>query len=215
MTLPRAALLAFSIAFVLVHGAFVWLSPVQGAPLEHVTFSQLVGCSLARWPIVHVIATPLIGLALVFGLFTIAARRLPNVDAWPDTIAIIFLAACAWLATPDAELVWWHRENAAVWIYGAAAALWFAAPYRCNWQPRAIHAPLLFLVGLCAGSSTRQIAVPLLALVAYAIHHMERPRPRWAWIGLAGLVLGTTASFIAVPLLDVAAFVAGSGKLIV
>ena len=206
----RAALFAFAIAFVIVHGA--WQVPITGAHVEHVTFSQLVGYALERWPLVHVIATPLVGLALVLGLFTIAARRLPN-NAWSDVIAITALAACAWIATPDAALVWSQRPN--VWIYGAAAALWVAAPYRCHWQPRAIHVPLIFVGALCAGSSTRQIAVPLVALVGYAIHRMARPRPRWAWIGLAGLVLGTVATFIAVPMLDLAAFVEGSGKLVV
>jgi hypothetical protein len=217
MTPSREALLVFSVATVIGH--VIGISPWHGedlhamhAAFEHATFSQLVACWLSRAPILHIIITPLVSLALVFGLFTIAARRLPYLDSWTDTISIIVLAAFVWVATPSADVVWSHRADATM-IYGATVALWVAAPYRCNWRPRAIYVPIIFVAGFCAASSARQIALPLLAGVVYAMLHGNRAR--WMWIGLAGIVLGTIAGFIEEPRLDVSAFVASSGKLAV
>ena len=228
----RAVAYAFVAIALALHGVIAWVSPLQGDDwtdwrwsrtyehlafpdrvLEflsaHFTFSDLIGFVLARSTVVHAIVTPLVGLALVIGLFTIARRRLPRFDVWNDLVGLVVGSSLIWIATPRAATTWFHRPYVATWIYGAAAALWLLAPYRCRWQPRRAWVPLIFLGGFSAGSSTRQIGTILLVGVSAAIWRAPRPRARWMWFGLAGVVLGTLAVYLDTPQIDFRGFKAG------
>jgi hypothetical protein len=216
------AFLATSLA---IHGVVAWVSPLQGddwthwgwskahahlgagdwiveLASSHFTSSDLIGFVLAHSTLIHTILTPLAGLALLAGMFVIAARRLPRLDSWNDVTLLVVLSALIWIAAPRLGFTWFHRSYTASWIYGAAASLWLLAPYRCRWQPRGLGIAGIFILGLAAGSASRQLGAMTVVGVVYAIYHAPQPRARWLWIGLAGVVIGTIAGYLDLPAID-------------
>jgi hypothetical protein len=224
----RIAGLAFVIATAALHGAVAWLSPIQGDDWEHLiwaaahpndgspeyalafltrhsTFSDLVGFALARSTLLHAIVSPIASLAVVWGMFTLAARRRPRLDVWADVFGLVVLSALLWIAMPRAGIAWFHRPHVAMWIFGSAVAMWTLAPFRCGWHLRGAWVPVMFVAGLCAGSSTRQIGTVTLIAVLYAIRRSPE-RARWMWSALAGVALGTILIYLDFPRPDFRGF---------
>jgi len=215
----RLAMWGFLAASAVLHGIVSWLSPLQAddwghlmwsathAELstgewlaaftrDHYVFGKLVGYVLAEASLVHVVLTPLVGVAVVWGAFVIATRRLPRFDDWRDLAGVVLIAAMIWIAAPRAGLVAFYRPYVATWLYSTALALWFLAPLRCGWRPRGIATALLVVAGLFAATATRQLGLALVVATAYGIHKTPRAaRARWMWIALAAVVIGTIAGF--------------------
>ncbi len=218
---------AFVLAMLAVHGAVAWLSPIQGEAWDHwlwakdhdrsglafvfdvlashLTFSDLIGYALARSTLFHAIVSPLVELAVIAGAFTVAARRLPRFDDWDDLLGFTAISMLIWIGAPRMGLTWFHRPYVAQWVYGIAVALWVIAPFRCGWRPGRIGAVLLFVAGVCAASSTRQIAIATLAAAIYATVRTERREP-WMWAAIAGLVIGAVLIFVDFPQPDFRGF---------
>lgn len=202
-------------AMVVVHAIVAWWTPVQGDAwlhwiwagrhpdagiagwlAAHATSADAFGYLLARCHLAHVILSPLVGVALVIGLFTVAMKRLPRGE---DLLGLGLTSALIWIAQPHAGVAWFYTPSAAMHVYGATAAVWLLAPFRCGWSvPRGAW-PLLVVLGYLAGTSTRATAVlALVLLVALAV----RLRERGAWIAVTGLVAGTIVGFARPPLLE-------------
>lgn len=213
----RIALVAFFVALVAVHAVLAMWTPIQGDDwnhwiwagqhqgssagtwlASHFQFSDAIGYVLARFRIVHMIVTPLVFVALVIGLFTLAMRRLPRGE---DILGVALVSAMLWLGQPSAGVTFFHTPYTASLVYGAAGAVWFAVPFRCGWNVRTPWLPLLVLAGYCAGTSTRGIAFALLVCVTVMLRRM--PRQRWMWIAFAGLVVGVIAGFALPPWLEI------------
>jgi hypothetical protein len=213
----RTVLLGFLAALAVVHAIVAAWTPVQGDDwlhwvwharrsgvgafaVAHFEFSELVGYLLARAPLVHVIVSPLVAVALIVGLFTVAMRRLPRAT-WSDTLGVALASATLWIAQPDAGFAWFYAPSVALHVYGAAAAAWFVAPWRCGWTvPRRLW-PLLALAGYCAGTSSRAIAAATFVGTALALR--GRVRQRWMWIAFGGLAVGTAVGFARPPWLEI------------
>jgi hypothetical protein len=227
---PRLALAAFVIATAAVHGTIAWLSPLQGddwghrvwsvqhagesaAPRAlawlgtHFTTADGVGFLLAHSTVVHTILTPLVGLALLFGVFAVAMRRLPRADDWDDVLGLVMISALIWIAAPRAGLVWFHRPYAASQVWSAAIAVWVLAPYRCGWRVRGAWLPVLAIAALLAGTSTRQIGAASAIAIAVMVRAVppER-RARWMWIGLGAIWIGAVAGFFNPPFFEALKF---------
>ena len=225
---PRLAAYAFLVATMAVNGVVAWLSPLQGNDWNHVmwarahaddstfafvttwlaqhaTFHDATGYLLASSTLAHALMTPLVACALLWGMFTIAARRRPNLDDWQDVVVLVTLSAFLWFAAPRAGVTWFHRPYVAQWIYGATVTLWFLAPYRCGWRAPRYASVLLVIAGFCAGSSGRQLGFVALVLAILAIRKAPE-RARWMWAGLVGLVAGVVLAFLDRPQIDFSGF---------
>ena len=210
---PRFVMTAFIVAVLVLHGVVSWLSPISYDDWDylvwaaqhrhdpswfasffakHYTLGPMMNYTLARVPIVHAIVTPLCGLAVVWGTFTIAMRRLPRFDAWADVIGVVVIAAFIWIAAPRCGLVMFHRPYTALWLYGTAATLWVLVPFRCGWRVRGGWIVLLAIGGLLAATSTRQLGIVLVAMTFYAA---RKQRASWIYIVLAAVVAGTALGF--------------------
>jgi Family of unknown function (DUF6056) len=211
----RIAMWSFIAATFVLHAVVAWMAPLSSDDWEYViwaaqhrhdatgdwfvsfivkhrTLGDLVNYAIARHPLVHCFVTPALTLAVVWATFTIAMRRLPRFDAWADVGGIVVIAAFLWIAAPRCGLDYFHRPYAATWLCGTAFTLWFLVPFRCGWRPRGGWLALLVIVGLLAGSSTRQLGV--LATVA-TIYALRKSRQPWMYVALAAVVVGTLLGF--------------------
>lgn len=217
---PRIALWAFVAALVVLHGALSWISPLGGDDWDHAiwavrhgregivdwvrafvedhyTFSDAVGFLLARSTVVHTIVTPLVGVALLWGTFVLAARRRPRFDNWSDVLGIVLIAALIWIATPRAPLVYFHRPYVASWLYGTTLAVWFFVPLRCRIRLHGSRAIAVVAAGFLAATATRQLGLLVVTGVCYALAETPRgERTRLQWITLAAVIAGTAIGFV-------------------
>jgi len=188
----RYALLAFALALLTVHGVVCYLSPLVGQDWTPGTQSlgDLVDYALAQSRLLHAIATPLATLALLVGVFALAARRLPRADAWDDVLALIALSALIWIAAPHAGVLCFARPYAAAWIYGGAAAVWLLVPLRCGWR---LPVWLAIAGGLVVGAGTRQYGTIALVLAIRERRHRAL---------IAALAAGTVVLYALPPWVD-------------
>ncbi|MBV8757911.1 MAG: hypothetical protein JO257_11565 [Deltaproteobacteria bacterium] len=206
----RGALVGYAFAIALLYAVVAAWTPIQGDDwnhwiwsaehpqggflASHFQYSDLVGFLLARCRTFHTLASPVALLAVLTGMFTIAMRRTPRAT-WDDLLGLALCGALIWVGQPMAGLTRFHTPYAAMYVWGAAVALWLYAPLRCGWDvPRALW-PVLFVAGYATGTSTRAIATLTLAgfLLAW------KKRPRWYWIALAGLVIGVAVGYARPP----------------
>lgn len=215
---PAVALVGALVAMAIVHAIVAALAPISADDWSHwnwagthpdagvatwlathARFADAMAYLLARCDAVHVIVTPAVSVALVIGVFVLAARRLPRAS-WDDALAVMLGSALVWITLPRAGIVWFHRSYLGADVYGCAAAVWFVAPLRCGWRaPAWLWAPLGYLVG----TSTRAIALAALVGVVLAIRARPRAqRARWLYAALAGLVVGTAVGYALPPYLE-------------
>ena len=155
---------------------------------------------LARCRAVHALLTPVVALALIVGLFTVALRRLPR-PTWPDVLALMLASTLLWIGQPWAGVTLFHTANVALFVYGSAVMVWFIAPLRCNWDPSRRSWPVLVVAGYCVGTSTRAIAT---ATLVYFIVALCKRRAPWMWFACAGLVIGVVVGFANPPWVEIA-----------
>lgn len=228
MTKPRLLASVFLLAIVVVHGLVAWLSPLQGNDwnhlmwtrahaddttaafaaawlVDHATFHDAVGFVLAHSTLVHAIVTPLVGCALLWGMFVTATRRQPNLDDWLDVVALLMLSAFLLLAAPRAGVTLFHRPYVAQWIYGSTITLWFLVPFRCGDRLPHYASPLLAVAGFCAGGSSRMLGFAALILVTISLFRTSTIS-RWMWAAFAGLAIGVVLSLFDQPQVDFTGF---------
>jgi len=189
----RYALLGFAVALLTVHGVDCYLSPLVGAdwqPPSYRSLTDLIAYPLAQSRLVHAIATPIATLALLVGVFALAARRLPRIDAWDDVLTLTALSALIWIAAPNAGVLFFVRPVAAAWIYGGAATVWLLVPLRCGWRM-----PLWLAIagGLVIGAGTRQYGTLALVLAIRERRHRAL---------IAALAAGNIVLYTLLPLPD-------------
>jgi hypothetical protein len=213
----RWALLGCAAALLAVHGAAGWLSPLQGDDWRqlagspdrswlaaHAELAEVWGYLLARWPVVHAIATPVAGAIAIAGVFTLSMRRLPDPGRWSDVLGLALVSCVIWIALPRAGAMWFHRPYAAAQIYGAALAVWFLVPFRCGARLGGVGWPIaMFALGLAVGASTRQIGLAATIGAAIAVSRTRQPgRLRWMVPGLAGVAIRFVAGAVRWPRTD-------------
>ncbi len=219
---PRLALFAFVGVTLLVHAYLSYIYPLQAEDWSHWvwhatyakesttqyvraffathwTVADIAGYALARWKLVHAILTPLATVAMVFGIFVLAFRRLPK-SRWSDTLAIVLTSAMIWIAQSHPGLSLFHGPYVATYMYGGTIAIWFIAAYLCRWQLRGWQQALVVLAGLFVGAASRQVAVTSLVAAIVLVIRMPRDERRvWMWVAIITVLIGTVAGFLDVP----------------
>jgi hypothetical protein len=208
----RLALAAFIAATLVVHGVVAWWSPLQGDDWQHVLWSgsgsgswlaghlqlgDAWGYLVTRSTLFHTIVSPVVGVILVLGVFTLSARRLPDPGRWCDVLGVALVSCMIWIALPRAGVMWFHRSYAAAQIYGAALVVWFLVPFRCRWQrDGAAWRVAMFVAGLAVGATTRQLGLAAVIGAGIAVRRTRRSaRPTWMVPGLAGAAISFVAGF--------------------
>ncbi|HEY5946295.1 MAG TPA: DUF6056 family protein [Kofleriaceae bacterium] len=218
-----AAMIGFCFALAIVYAVVAFWTPIQGDDwnhwiwagqhrhddhwfasfaASHFTFADAVSYLLARCRSVHVVLSPVVMVALVVGLFVNATRRIPR-PSWQDLLGLSLVSTLLWIGQPAAGVTLFHTPAVALYVYGAAVAVWFIAPLRCGWAvPRSLW-PALALAGYCTGSSARVIGAAALVgtIVAIVATPRER-RARWMWIALGSLVIGVIAGYASPPWIE-------------
>jgi len=219
------AALAFATVWLAVHGIVGAWAPLGGDDWRHARWAathasgwwpahaslgEACAYALVRLASLHALVSPVLGLALVVGVFALAMRRLPDPRRGLDVLGVALASAMLWIALPRAGAMWFHRSYAAAQIWGGAVAVWLAVPYRLGWRgPKSrlracVCGALAFLVGLLATTSTRAFAVALVCgLVLATLRTRREQRRAWQWAGIAGALLGTGSSIVRAPWAEV------------
>ncbi|MGE0395414.1 MAG: DUF6056 family protein [Kofleriaceae bacterium] len=227
---PRVALFAFVGLMLLMHAYLAYIYPLQRDDWSHLiwhakhdnegtirylrsffathfTVADAAGYVVARWQIAHALLTSVSTVAMVFGVFVLAHRRLPR-SSWRDTLAIVFASAAIWIAQSHVGLSFFHGPYVAMYLYGTTIALWFGAAYLCRWRLRPWQQVLVVLAGLFAGAASRQVAVTtLVAVIVLVIRTPREARRAWMWIGIATTAIGTVLGFMDTPQIALKSFV--------
>lgn len=210
------AAVAFVAAWLIVHGAIGAWVPLAGDDWRHVrwdathasgwwaahaSLGEVCAAMLARFPMLHALASPVLGFALVVGTFALAMRRLPDPRRRLDVLGVALASAMLWIALPRAGAMWFHRSYAATQIWGGAIAVWLAVPYRLCWRGGgAAPAACAFVVGGLAATTMRAFAVALvLGLAISTLRARRDARRAWQWAGVAGAVVGMASSIARAP----------------
>jgi len=148
--------------------------------------------------VVHVIATPLIVVALPLGLAALVRARRPRA-ASDDTLLFAVTASVLWLAIPRYGLACSYRLAVALHVLGLTAAVWYviwlraiAARARGGEGIGRGAAIGLALAGAAIGSTTWQVSIATIAACAAIAQgaHGAGSR-RWGGAAIGGLIAGT------------------------
>ena len=217
--LPRVAMLSFIVAVLALHGLVAYLSPLSTTDWDYLvwitqhrreptgdwlvsfftkqhTIADATNILVVRYPYMHAVLAPVLGLAAVWGTFTLAMRRLPKLDAWADVGGVVIIAALLWIAAPRCGLTYFHRPTVSAWLLGSVLTMWYLAPLRCGWRMRGWQIALVILAGFLAATSTRQLGMFATVATLYAIAKTPKAERRWwLWVALAAVVAGMALGF--------------------
>lgn len=198
----------------LVIGA-LWLHQLAIAILSPLSFEDwktairgpwwtLVG--VLHWVIVesriaHAVLSPLLIVAAVVGLATLARGRRLRADG-DDALLVLVIASALWLAVPQLGLACSYRFAAATHVIAMTAAVWYVIGFRAVAARARAGAAIgpwtvagLLLGGVIAGATTRPLATATLATCAVIAARAGAPR-RWAIAGLAGVAAGAALAWL-------------------
>jgi hypothetical protein len=154
----------------------------------------------------HVIATPLITLALFVLVVAHALRRWPRLTSAHDGLLILVGAACCFLAVPQPGHAFFYRPITTNYLYTLVLSLAFFLPQRLDLRVKAtwsaaVAGLLLFLTGIFIGK-TNEHTGPAMILVAagfalYALRTGSKRDAAWRAAATAGLVIGYLFLFFA------------------
>lgn len=152
----------------------------------------------------HVLAAPVIELALFVLLTTLALGRWPSPRRTDDALVFATIFALVAVTSPVFGQMLFYRPYTGNYLCGLAISLALAVPYRFHAEaPRAwgVLAVLPMLVlgvaaGLCNEHTGPAFAAALVFAIAAFVRRGERPRA-WMIAGLVGLVAGGIALYVA------------------
>jgi hypothetical protein len=154
----------------------------------------------------HLIATPLVTLALFLLITTHALGRWPKVTSPRDGFLVLAGAACCFLAVPQPGHAFFYRPITTNYLYTLTLSLAFFLPqrldvrFKANWAA-AVAGLLAFALGVGIGK-TNEHTGPTMILVAagfalYALRTGSRRDAAWRTAATAGLIIGYLYLFFA------------------
>ena len=156
--------------------------------------------ALVTIPGVHVVATPLVALALVIAIAWLALGRRPDLFAAADVATLALASTLVWWAAPRAAVVLSYR-GAAPDLYAACGVLWLAIAWRFN--PRGIAAAVaLVTLGAFAGSCARATGTAALVVATAELARDRAARTRAGVAATVGLAAGVALVWLAPPAPD-------------
>jgi hypothetical protein len=146
---------------------------------------------------VHLVATPLVQLALVAFVFVIAFARWPR-PKLADLQLLLVIQTMIWLVVPIPGMVYFYRPLATNYLWTFAITLALVVPYRLvlagetPLPTRRGLVPLMFVLGWMAGMCNEHTGpTAALAIAAFVFVAVVRHRFRaWMIAGLVGLCVG-------------------------
>ncbi|MCW5808340.1 MAG: hypothetical protein KIT31_38680, partial [Deltaproteobacteria bacterium] len=143
---------------------------------------------------VHVIATPLLGLAVIYLLVALVLGRWPSVRRADDAQLALLVAAALFACAPQIGPLLVYRPYVGNYTFGLVLNLLWLVPYRFHAGapagPRWWLVPLMLALGGLAGFCNEHTGVAFLALGAAGIVAQPRAVRAWAIAGVVGLALG-------------------------
>jgi len=145
----------------------------------------------------HVIITPLFELALFYSMTAIVLGRWPSVRRADDALVFATSTAVFMLCTPQLGPMLFYRPFMGNYLFGLLVNLAWLVPYRFHVEAaragRWWQAPLLFVLGVLAGTCNEHTGPAFLALGLGAIVWSRREKHglrAWMITGLVGLAAG-------------------------
>jgi hypothetical protein len=150
----------------------------------------------------HVIVTPLVELAMFYGLAVLVLGRWPSVRRADDALVVAMLVAMVLATCPLVGPMLFYRPFSGNYLYGLVLNLALLVPYRLHLE-RALTqrwlAPVVFVVGMLAGLANEHTDPALVALCGLAIVLAWRRKTLAPWMiaGLVGVLAGAALLFLA------------------
>ena len=152
---------------------------------------------------IHLLATPLVQLALVPLAFALAFARWPR-PTLRDLWLLMSLQLLIWLVTPIPGIVYFYRPFATNYLWSFATMLALFVPYRLELarpagSARPWLAPIMLVVGWCAGMGNEHTGPTAMAAMALLLVWAWRRGRLRAWMiaGALGLFIGYPMLFFA------------------
>lgn len=146
----------------------------------------------------HVIATPLVQLALLPAVFAIAFGRWPQRTV-RDLQLLLVIQVLIWLVIPIPGIMYFYRPFATNYLWAFTITLWLVVPYRLAIGPRTWLVPIMFVLGWTAGMCNEHTGPTLIVAIAAFVYVAWRRRELHAWMiaGLVGVCIGYPMLFFA------------------
>ena len=163
-------------------------------------WGQLVLASMFRCRAIAICVTPLVIVATLFASMTLIRGRLPRARDPDDARLLVQVLATALLTTPAFGTIWFHRPNAANYLYPLLVQLVWLIPYRFlslrRLDPAWWHALAIVPLGAFAGAGNEHTGIGL-AIAGVACMSIawrrDRQLPAWSILGVLALVAGYIA----------------------
>jgi hypothetical protein len=152
---------------------------------------------------IHLIATPLVQLAVLPIVFAIAFGRWPR-RTLRDLQLLLFIQVLIWLVIPVPGIIYFYRPIATNYLWAFTITLALFVPYRLalaneTARPRLWLVPIMLVLGWLAGmcnEHTGPAAMVAMAGFVYIAYRMRRLRA-WMVAGMIGLYVGYPMLFFA------------------
>ncbi len=155
-------------------------------------------CSPGPW---HVIVTPIVELAMIYLLATLALGRWPSLKRTDDALGVATILAMVLWTCPLVGPMLFYRPFTGNYLYGLLLSLAFLVPYRLHVEavltPRRWLAPLIAIIGLAAGLANEHTGPTVGALALLAVIVRRRDLQLWMVVGLVAFIAGSAALFFA------------------
>lgn len=156
-------------------------------------------------PIVHIIVTPLVQLAVLPITFAIAFARWPR-PTLADLWLLLLIQTLLWLVIPFPGVIYFYRPFATNYLWGFTITCALAVPYRLALagnaapsRPSALWAVPMMVLGWTAGMCNEHTGPAAMLAIAIFVWIAHRRRQLRAWMvgGALGLFIGYPMLFLA------------------
>jgi hypothetical protein len=146
--------------------------------------------------VAHLIATPLVQLAVPVTAFAIAFARWPR-PTWRDLKLLLVMQTLLWLVIPVPGIIYFYRPFATNYLWSFTIMLALFVPYRiamtreCG-RGGAWYAPLMLVLGWLAGMGNEHTGpAAIVVMLCFLVAAWRRGRCRiWMLAGALGLFAG-------------------------
>lgn len=154
--------------------------------------------------VIHLVATPLVQVALLWLVFALALGRWPRARI-RDLQLLLVIQVAIWIVIPIPGIIYFYRPFATNYLWAFATTLALFVPYRLELaraaeaRPRYWLVPVMLVVGWIAGMSNEHTGPTVMVAVAVAVAVAWRTGRFRAWMaaGMVGLYVGYPMLFLA------------------
>ena len=145
---------------------------------------------------IHLIATPVVQLALLAFVFVIAFGRWPR-PTLRDLQLLVVIQTLIWLVIPSPAILYFYRPFATNYLWAFTITLALFVPYRLGTRARSWLAPIMLVLGWAAGMCNEHTGPTAMVVMAAMIYTRRRELRAWMVAGMVGLYVGYPMLFFA------------------